>query len=121
MQACCGDQKPCQSLLVPPTVGLKAPGLLYFSKVFSLHERRLKFVIFYFYFFSLIEIAGCNPSDRASLVPSQSRLKFKEVANKTSAPAPWQKSAELSLFTRKAHCLGNSLLQKGRNEKQKDR
>lgn len=51
MQACCGDQKPCQSLLVPPTVGLKAPGLLYFSKVLSFHERWLKFVIFFFYFF----------------------------------------------------------------------
>lgn len=78
--------------------------LLCFRKDLSFPEQGLKVVGFF------SEVGGCNPSNSASLVAAQSQLKFKEVANKMSAPAPWPKSAETFLFTCKTLCLGNSIL-----------
>lgn len=75
-----------------------------FQKRSFISEQGLKVVGFF------SEVGGCNPSDSASLVAAQSQLKFKEVAKKMSAPAPWPKSAETFLFTCKTLCLGNSIL-----------
>lgn len=43
-QACHGDQNPCQPFLLSLTVGLMAPGLLYFIKVLLFPKQGLKFV-----------------------------------------------------------------------------
>lgn len=54
----------------------------------------------------LTDVEGYNPSDRAaSSTELGSNL---EAANNILAPTPWQKSAELFLFTHNSHVLGNS-------------